>query len=344
MAVANPADPTQKLGEPDPNSNIPPAARKQAERANEIIASIRKAQEEGTSQSNPETQQAQPAAQEPPKTEAAPEQAPATPPQIEEPTAKQPDWENRFRAMKGRFDRAQQENAQLNQRVADLEAMVESLKDTGGMKKGSYISDTDIEEYGPELVDFVERGARQAFGNEVEELKKTIQDLRQQLTGVHQRTASFVEQTFADKLTEAVPNWEEVNTSQDFLDWLDLTDPLSGRTRMDMLREAHSQADLPRTVAFFKQFLQEEAAITHREPSARPGNAGKVPLESLAAPGRAKAGSATATAPSEKPIITRDQIAKFYEDRRRGAYRGREQEADRMDREIFLATREGRVM
>ena len=69
--------------------------------------------------------------------------------------------------------------------------------------------------------------------------------------------------------------------------------------------------------------------------------AGKVPLEAFAAPGRAK--TAAATAPAEKPIITRAQIATFYADKAAGKYRGKEAEADRLERMIFEAQRDGRI-
>ena len=147
-------------------------------------------------------------------------------------------------------------------------------------------------------------------------------------------------------MNEQLPNWREVNVNPEFLNWLKLPDPYSGAIRHDLLKAAHERNDAPRTLAFFKGFLAEEAATTpaERGPDLPDGASvqQKVSLESLAAPGRAKTAAAT-SAPAEKPSFTRAQISKFYADSAAGRYRGKEAEKDRIERQIFEAEREGRI-
>jgi len=47
--------------------------------------------------------------------------------------------------------------------------------------------------------------------------------------------------------------------------------------------------------------------------------------------------------PPEKPIYTQAQIAQFFDDQRKGKYRGREADAAAYERDIYQAQHEGRI-
>ena len=147
-----------------------------------------------------------------------------------------------------------------------------------------------------------------------------------------------------DHLDTKLANWREINVNDDFKEWLRLPDPYSGAIRFDMLRAAYAENNAPRVLAFFNGFLAEEAALapSSGEPDPTAETVKKVPLETLAAPGRAKTAAGN-NAPAEKPIFTRAQIAKFYADAAAGKYRGKEVERDRFEKQIFEAEREGRI-
>lgn len=118
----------------------------------------------------------------------------------------------------------------------------------------------------------------------------------------------------------------------------------SGAIRHELLTAAYEQNNAPRVLAFFKGFLSEEAALapnSQGEPD-RGVTPEKIPLESLAAPGRAKTAAAPG-APAEKPTFTRAEIATFYADCARGKFRGRDAERNRIEAQIFEAEREGRI-
>lgn len=108
--------------------------------------------------------------------------------------------------------------------------------------------------------------------------------------------------------------------------------------------DAFEKADGQRVLRFFQGFLSDEAATGPATTQTEPPN-GKVPLETFAAPGRAKAPAASvAIAPVEKETITHAQIAAFYSDVQRGRFRGNEAEKDRLEAMIFEAQAEGRVV
>lgn len=73
---------------------------------------------------------------------------------------------------------------------------------------------------------------------------------------------------YYDSLDKIVPDWESINQSKEFLEWLKASEPLSGKTRAEMLTESFNQKDSQRTAIFFNEFKKFKAAS---ESTARPG-------------------------------------------------------------------------
>ena len=145
------------------------------------------------------------------------------------------------------------------------------------------------------------------------------------------------------------PNWKAINRSDEFKGWLQQPDIFSGRRRHEMLMEAFSRHETGRVVAFFQGFMSEAAGLpqnpsspgTSAPPLPNGNGSGKPSLEDFAAPGRAR--SAPQQLPPDKPIYTRAWIEKFMADKRTGKYRGREADADAVERDIYQAQHEGRI-
>jgi hypothetical protein len=203
------------------------------------------------------------------------------------------------------------------------------------------ITPQEEQEYGPEFLDLVSRKVQETAGSEITSLKSQVQDLTKQLRNVGSHVQKDSLARMYEYLGQQVPNWEALNTNEDFMNWLRLPDSYSGEVRGKLLERAYQRHDAPRVAAFFQGFLAEEAAITPA--AAEPGvtTQGKVSLESLAAPGRAK--SAAGSPPAEKPIITRDQIKQFHADVASGKWLGREKDKESWDRVIWDAMRDGRI-
>jgi len=90
------------------------------------------------------------------------------------------------------------------------------------------------------------------------------------------------------------------------------------------------------------QTPQAEQQVSQQQQQPVPRQAA-VDLGTLAAPGRAKPASGDSQVPADKPFITRAQISKFYDDKRRGFYAGREAQAAQFEADLTVAQREGRV-
>jgi hypothetical protein len=188
----------------------------------------------------------------------------------------------------------------------------------------------------------VTRAARQALEPKLNALQQENRELRQRVsqtgtTSVH------------DALDAKLPEWHEINRDPRFHQWLSLPDVYSGVIRNNLLRTAFQAADAPRVLTFFKGFLAEEAA-TGNAPAPQqnepvtPPRVAAVPLENLAAPGKARPASGTPpSAPADVPSFTRAQVASFYDAVRKGAYNGREAEKIQYEKQIFAAQNAGRI-
>jgi hypothetical protein len=249
--------------------------------------------------------------------------------------------------MKGRHDALVRQNATLAQRLDALEAAAATYAAPAppAPRQSSLITEKEVVDYGEEFLDVVGRKAVEKFSPEVEDLKAKVDKLTKSLESVGGHIAKDARGRMYDHLNEGCPNWAELNNNEKFLDWLALPDTYSGAIRHTLLDDAVAANNGPRALAFFKGFLSEAAVVdpqgTQPALPAAPA-AAKIPLETLAAPGRAR--TAATSVPAEKPFFTQAQVTKFYADSAAGRYRGREDEKNTLDRQIFEAGREGRIL
>jgi hypothetical protein len=159
---------------------------------------------------------------------------------------------------------------------------------------------------------------------------------------VHQLSQSYAvsnEQRFWADLQTAVPDWQEINGSQEFQSWLLEVDPLTGIPRQTYLDDAQRTMDARRVANFFtawKGMTGGHDARTTRESQSA------TELERQVAPGKGRSGGAKPQ--GEAKTYSSEDIKKFFSDVQKGKYKGREAERDRIERDIFAAQREGRIV
>ncbi len=266
------------------------------------------------------------------------------------------EWRHRFLSMKGRFDAVTRQmgaDRQQMQELADELQRTQSLLQPGTNTRSApqpnqvhkkLITEQDRETYGDDLIDVARRVAMETVGPEIESLRNENQKLKTQVVSTGQRE-------LRDALTQSVPDWVAINKSPQFMAWLALPNIYTGQVRRDMLRAAYGAADAPRVVALFRDFVNEVKATgqTFQTPQGeqqveKPApRTAAVDLGTLAAPGKAKPASGDTAMPADKPIITRAQIKKYFDDKRRGFYAGREAQANQFEAELTMAQAEGRV-
>ena len=257
------------------------------------------------------------------------------------------DWEARYNSMKGRFDPSQRTIGSMQGQMSELgdelvrtQSLLTPRQPPQQQQPARLLTDQERADYGTELIEVVQKAALEAVAPEITTLKQQNQQLRQ-------KVAQQDQQGIFAALDQAVPNWREINESDRFKAWCRLPDLYSGVLRGRLLNDAFRAGQAPRVAQFFRGFLTEEVATGQQSvtlPSAVERTAA-VPLETLAAPGRAKpaTGADSTSAPADKPILTRQQIAAFYDQVRKGAYAGRDADKARDEAIIFAAQREGRT-
>jgi hypothetical protein len=179
----------------------------------------------------------------------------------------------------------------------------------------SYLTQEDLQNFGPEMMDFATRAAHHAVGADLQRLHEENQALHDQLSVA-------TKMSIDRELDAAVPNWREINTDPRFHSWLLQPEPYSGVIRDRLLKDAAAAANAQRVISFFKGFLREQGA------------AGE-------APARAPAGRAAARTASGQRIYDRSEITRMWNLRRQGKVD--DQAWMRWEHELCRASAEGRV-
>lgn len=265
-------------------------------------------------------------------------------------------YAQRWRSLQGIHSATQRKLEEATQRANSLEQLLSQMQnaklDQSIPQPARHVTEKDVSEYGGDMVEFARRVSREEIAPLAQAVRTLLAKV-DQLQGVVptvQTVAAVQAQTaqerFYDALTARVADWRAVNGNPKFHDWLLDMDPLSGLQRQTLLMDAHNSLDVERVVNIFEMGKQAlgitaaPAASATPAPVAPKSNVSK--LERMVAPGRANAAT-TPPQQAEKKQWTRAEIAKFYTDKSRGVYKGREAEAQALERDIFAAQREGRV-
>jgi SepF-like predicted cell division protein (DUF552 family) len=266
------------------------------------------------------------------------------------------DFVQKYKTLQGMYNaevpRLHSQNRELQSRVQQMEQLLATLSaqsntaQTAPSEAQTYVTDTDVSEYG-ESIDVMRRVSREEMSPVMQKMSQIEGLLRQlqtnvvpQVQSLTQKQAMSVEQQFWTDLTTFVPDWRDINNNQDFQSWLLQVDPFTGVTRQTILEDAQKNLDARRVGNFFTTWLEITGQANAAQNTRRSQSASE--LEKQVTPGRPR----TAAAPSGSNAKTYSpaDITKFFEDVRKGKYKGREAERDRMERDIFAAQKDGRIV
>jgi cell division septum initiation protein DivIVA len=261
----------------------------------------------------------------------------------------------KYKTLQGMYNaevpRLHQQNRELNQRVQQMEQLLASLsaqKEPAAAPQPveKLVTEHDVAEYG-ESIDVMRRVSMEEVNPLVQRIAKLEQLLTQmqtnvvpQVQAVAQRQQLSAEQQFWTDLTGLVPNFRDINANGDFQTWLLEADPLTGITRQTYLDDAQRALDARRVSNFFRTWLDTTGQAVDAQPTGRATNP---ELEKQVAPGRSR-GSGTPAAANKAKVYSPQDIQKFFDEVRSGKYKGREADRDRIERDIFAAQRENRIV
>lgn len=198
-------------------------------------------------------------------------------------------------------------------------------------------TEKEIDEFGPELVDMIVRTAHNITRPEINALRAEQTRLAGTVQATVRTAQRTAEELFWDTLADKVPNYQEINAAQEWLDWLQQRDIFSGLTRNDGLQDAFRKSDALRVAEIMKAFVAEDerARTAAGQPRVDPATlvAPGTPVGSTPAP----AGNYTA----DSEIITEAEVREHYARIRRGQLKGKAKET--AEARINDALRSGRI-
>ena len=262
-----------------------------------------------------------------------------------------------YNATNNRLQSVTETNREYQSRITQMEQLLASLSTVPSntapiMANQNLVSESDRNDYG-ESIDVMRKVSREELypvAAKIASIEATINQLAASLnTSVlpqvqrvaHQQAMSS-EERFWTALSNSVPNWQQINNDSGFQGWLLSVDPLTGISRQTYLEQAQNSLDVNRVVAFFQSYSESSGKFL-ADANAQPNrSAVSSQLEKQVNPGRSKGGSPPAT--QNAKTYTAADITDFFNKVRQGVYRGKEDERDRIERDIFAAQRDGRIV
>ncbi len=265
-------------------------------------------------------------------------------------------YAQKWRTLQGMYNaevpRLHTQNRELTGRVQQMEQLLATMSAAQTRKVDprlpteSLVTEQDRNEYG-ESIDMMRKVSREELipvAQEIAALKNLMAQIQSnvvpQVQNLTSRQSASAEQHFWGELTRTVPNWRQTNDDAAFQEWLLAIDPLSGISRQTILEDAQRNLDVDRVANFFSIWNEMNGRSNVAQNTNRQASASE--LERQVSPGKGR--STGAPAGSSAKTYTPEDIKKFFADVRQGAYKGREAERDRTERDIFAAQREGRIV
>lgn len=232
----------------------------------------------------------------------------------------------------------QDENNRLLRRLEEARANPAPVPRAEDQFDLSAVTPKEREEYGEELIGIMARIAKANSSQEVARLNAEINQLRSSVSQTTQVAHQSAVQGVYKALNDFDPQWEITNVSQEFLDWLELPDMISGVVRKNALTNAFQTANATRVVAIFKAFRED--SYRGSAPANTPAQP-QVNRNDLIAPGQPRGGSAEAPNGTGGKIWSEQEIEDFYSRVQRKRIPDEERKATEAD--IHKAMIEGRI-
>lgn len=265
-------------------------------------------------------------------------------------------WKRRYDSLQGKYN---SEVPRLHDSVKELQRQleaavdkIEELKQTATQQQkpneGSTqmipgITDDDIEAFGPDMIDIINRASRAVAQEATDKLNARLESLQHEnerlkgeVSEVTRTQKTTADGALFERLGQAVPNWRTINDDPLFHDWLSEADPFSGIQRQEILINAQKAGDVGRLVNIFNSFL---ATLPQPKAQSAPNPA----VTQQVQPARNRASSPTRHASDDKKVWSTGEIQEFYTDISKGKYVGKETERSNIEKQIDLAVSQGRV-
>lgn len=247
--------------------------------------------------------------------------------------------EQRWKVLQGMIDKKDSEIENMRTLFAQMQAAPPA--EDQGVKVDTLDFQTQKDAFGEDWVDMVTnvsaKIAAKVVRDELSKFKPSMDKMEQSVADVQQTTGDIAYDRFTSALTAKVNDWEQLNTDQGFLNWLNQVDEFVGVQRLALLRDAFSKFNAGRVAKFFAAYKDEAGLNTPVD--AAPA-APKPDVRQFVTPSKSR----TPPPPSDQSSAkqwSRADISRLYDDKMRGKIT--QSKFEELERDLFKAQREGRV-
>jgi hypothetical protein len=255
------------------------------------------------------------------------------------------DYEKRFNNYKASTDvtirdlRADLANQKI--RYANLQKnlidLTSQLREAKGSSSSNIFTEDEVDILGESAANALDKGVKAMLDSKIKPLEEELERNRKESADRSIREAQEVIKgrytDFLSKLGKLVPDYETINVSPGFLQYMKDVDTPSGMPRSKVFEKAEEALDVWRVASFFTDY-SKTIKIESLEDAVNPtGSAGSPSSTSKIGEGK------------DSTVVTSAFIDKFYEDYSKGKYKtkkGRE-EAARIEAIIDKAVFSGNV-
>ena len=257
-------------------------------------------------------------------------------------------WKSRFSTLQGKYNAEvpllQRQLRELSEQLNTLRAAAEQpQKPTQAAETTSLVSEKDVEEFGPDLIDFARRVAREeaqkAYAAERAALEKKFGAVEASVGDVANRVIQSDTDRFWSRVATLVPDWPQIDKDPGWIEFLDSRIPGTVRTYREEAGNVIAAGD-PEPIKELVNAWKATNARSQSAPAAvqtqsRPAS---TDLSRQVAPNTTR----TTAAPSAAPkMISRAEYEALYDPR--NVIRYGQKQADEMIAEADRAVVEGRV-
>lgn len=282
------------------------------------------------------------------------EPTPSESPEVAEPKAEKPeddtDWKQKYKTLQGMYDaevpRLHSQVKELNAELAKLDNQLKQQEAAREEQKAQLakaeavarlVTDDDVETFGEDLIEVQRKVAREVtaeFKAELDALKAENASLRESVDTAGTKAA---EATFEQKLHRLVPDFETVNTSKEWINWLNEVDPLIRAPRMTVAQEAYANGDAEAVAHYVQMFKSAQAPAKVVEAKVDPAK----DVQRQIQPDRS---ASTANASSQNSrLYSNADIQSMFNKAIKLSNAGKIDEARTLEAEIDAAYQSGRV-
>lgn len=253
-------------------------------------------------------------------------------------------FKQKYATLRGKYDA---EVPRLHQQVKELTDQMNAIREEAHAakkveaekpkEKVSYVTDADREEYGDDLIDFQRRVAKevsQDYEERFEQQSRVIQDLQSKISNTDSQVG---EVGFTQKLNALVPGFDQLDSDERWVAWLNEIDPMTRGPRRDQAQAAFNSGDAE-AVAHYVSLFRGSV-----EPVANGKSDRQTELEKQVTPSRSASTVASKSSNNSSKIYSEKELDRGWTKIRDLNAQGKYDDAEKLEAELTVAYMEGRV-